>query len=364
MPAFAHAAVLVASAALAGPADRLLEEHRAAADRPGVTAAVVVDGELRWSGASGYADLESERELSTSTPLYIGSLSKVFTALLALSLVEDETLGLDSRYEVGAAAGADLRQLLSHASGLPREGNFGYWFNARFPDGDALDTYLESFAPPDPLSGEYRYSNIGYAVIGRLAETTTGKPYAALLEERVLRPLKATATGTGNPPVSLAIGYTPPDKLLPNENRPFAGVGGAVGNRHTRNYHSARAMTPAFGIYSTADDMARLLMALTRAQASAPLASLQNRLFATQPSGWGLGIGISRIDGRRVASHGGWFAAQRSTLIVDPEAGFGVVVLTNSDDGNPGDLARALLRLARESASAEAADASRPDVIR
>jgi len=338
----------VAAGALSSQADDAVQAHRDALDLPGVAAVVVVDDELRYAGAAGVADLQSGRELTADTPLYAGSLSKLFTAILVLNAVERGELTLDASPDSGGAVdAANLRNLLTHNSGLPREGEFGYWFSGEFPDGDKLESYLREVNLNSAPGTTFSYSNIGYATLGLLLERTLEDSYGDLLSERVLGPLNLTASRTGAPAADLSRGYTPTGRLVPSDERPFAGVGAQVKGRRLREYHHARAMTPAFGVQTSARDLGKLavfLMDETHAEVLSP--ELRRQIMTPQASGWGLGLGVDETDGRRVAKHGGWFAAHRSQLIVDPAAGIAVVVLANSDDGRPGRLANRLYEFA------------------
>ena len=64
-----------------------------------------------------------------------------------------------------------VTQLLTHSSGLVREGNFGYWFNTNFPDRDQLSQFLDSTTLRTSPGSEVRYSNIGFAALGLAVES-------------------------------------------------------------------------------------------------------------------------------------------------------------------------------------------------
>ena len=323
--------------------------HRASRDLPGVSAAVVRDDGLAWAGAVGVADLETGSPLSADTPLYAGSLSKVFTAVLALNMVEGGELALDSRPAFRSAADrATVHTLLTHTSGLPREGDFDYWFSGEFPGRDELMAYLGDVALRSQPGDRQRYSNIGYATLGLMLERRTRKSFVQLLQERVLTPLDLSASGAPGPVAGLARGYTPPDRTLPGGDRKFAGVGAPAGDRRLREYHDAGAMTPAFGVYSSARDLGVLALFLLGTGGEDILSiDMRQRMLSRQVSDRGLGLGVEVVDGHTVARHSGWFAAHRSHLLLDAEAGIAVVVMTNSDDGAPGILAESLLGIAR-----------------
>ncbi|MGI9237647.1 MAG: serine hydrolase domain-containing protein [Woeseiaceae bacterium] len=326
----------------------VLDDYRKSHDIPGISAVVVRDDNVVFSGATGFADLKSATPMSADSVIYIGSVSKVLTAVLVLQLVEGGKLSLDNPAGGLGRAVDDppitVAHLLSHASGLRREGNFGYWFTADFPDGNSLQSYLERTTLRSSPGASLHYSNIGYAALGQIVEQVTEQSYGEALNDRVLKRLRMTASGGRGPAANPAMGYTPINRVLPSKARPFAGVGERVGQRHERSYHDARAMSPAFGAYSTANDMGKLASFLL-GQTDSKVLSRAGRaqLYEPQASGRGLGLRPSRLNGRSVARHDGWFAAHRTHLMLDTENSVGVVVLANGDNASPGDIAEALL---------------------
>ena len=343
--------IIAAMASTIAALQATLDEQREAQDVPGVSAVVVTQGEVLFAGASGLADLEQDVPMTPDTALYIGSVSKVLTAVLILQLVESGELSLD---EPVNGIGNDsqtpvlLWHLLAHASGLEREGDFGYWFSADFPTTAELAAYLSGAALRFAPGSDTRYSNIGYGALGLVASRALSQTYEQALRSQLLLPLGMTSSGTQWSGAEMANGYTPPGKRLPNEDRPFAGVGESVGDRHVRMYHDARAMSPAFGIYSTANDMGRLLgLLLDRDSDDILSATMRTRMRERHSSNRGLGLRLTSIDGREVARHDGWFAAHRSHLLLDYETGTGIVVLTNGDNAEPADIAEVLLQVTR-----------------
>lgn len=318
-------------------------------DVPGVSAVVGHRNEILFAGGSGVADIETTRAMTADTVLYAGSLSKVFTAVLTLRLVEENKIALADPVDgigsaaVGSRPDITVAHLLTHASGLEREGNFGYWFSADFPDATALATYLLNAELRTAPGTSLHYSNVGYASLGLVIERVTGRAYGDALRTGILEPLGMQSSGAPGPPANIATGYTPIGRVIPNEQRPFAGVGREVGNRNIREYHDARAMSPAFGVYTSAQDLGRLARFLLGDGGDDVLSQdMRKRMLTRQESGWGLGIKIGRLDGRPVARHEGWFAAHRSHLLLDVDGSISVVVLTNSDSASPADIAEAL----------------------
>ena len=324
----------------------ILDRLREGQEAPGVSAAVVREGEELFAGASGLADLESGRAMTADTSLYAGSLTKIFTAVLTLHLVEQGDLSLeDVVVRIGGSASRDevaitVFDLLTHTSGLEREGDFGYWFTADFPDERALADYLLRAELRELSGSSTLYSNVGYAALAPIIERASGEAYNEALHSRVLEPLGLTSTGAPGPGPDVATGYTPIGRVLPSEDRPFAGVGREVAGRHVREYHDAGAMAPAFGAYSSASDLGRLARFLLGNGGDDVLSSAARaRMLTAQASGRGLGLRVGRRNGRRAAWHDGWFAAHRSHLYLDLDARLGVVVLTNSDGADPYEIA-------------------------
>ncbi len=321
--------------------DRIIDDALRQQSIPGVSAIVIRDHRLVYSSGRGLADIESGRSMTERTVMYIGSLSKILTTVLALNQVEHGALAMTDTLD--RQPPITVLQLITHRSGLPREGEFDYWFSGRFPHAQTLADYLGR-APLDfEPSTRTRYSNIGFAALGSLVSEAAGQDFEALMRAGVLEPLGMNDSGARGPSSVVASAYSPPGRLIPDMQRPFAGVGEKVGQRHRRMYHDAGAMSPAFGAYSTASDMGQLLLFLLGQGGEDVLsAGMRARMFQPGPSNYGLGLRLDTIDGRRVARHGGWFAAYRSQLLLEPARGIGIVVLANSDSAAPDAIAEDL----------------------
>lgn len=347
-----YAALLLVTIAATNTSDMqsVLDQIREAQDVPGVSAVIVRQDKVLFAGASGVADIESGHRMTADTKLYMGSLSKVLTAVLTLQLVESSQLSLADRVTGIADETADdgasisVAHLLTHFSGLAREGDFNYWYTGEFPDANELTSYLTRTELRTLPGTELHYSNVGYAALGLLIERASQQSYGEALHTRVLKPLGMTSTGSPGPKDGMANGYTPTGRIIPNAERPFAGVGKRVGSRHIRMYHDAGAMSPAFGVYTSAHDLAKFAVFLLGYGGDSVLSSeLRHQMRRRQASGWGLGIKIQNYQGRTVARHDGWFAAHRSHLLLDMDNEIGVVILSNSDSATPGKIADALL---------------------
>ncbi|MEM7605258.1 MAG: serine hydrolase domain-containing protein [Myxococcota bacterium] len=326
---------------------------------PGVAAAVIVR-DLRWQGAAGFANLETRRAMSATTPVYIGSVSKPLTAALALLLAEEGRLSADSRlvdllpgWSFGAEGDAmALRHLLTHTAGLPREGH-PYWFTGVFPQAGDLRRIASAGLQSAP-GAEWQYSNLGYALIGQTLMRAGRGTYAELLRSRLCAPLGLANTGVGQP-ADLARAYTAPGRRTGRGGQDFAGHGARVGERFERVYHGAQAMTPAFGVHSTARDLGTFLSALladAAAEARSPLRAINASMFTVQHpfddgGGWTFGLRATSDAHGAYLRHNGWFAAYRSHVQLRPDRGTAVAVVANADDSQPEAIGAALFEVVR-----------------
>lgn len=169
---------------------------RDAARVPALSAAVGRGGDVVWAGAVGAPALAD----AGPTPQHafrIGSITKPMLAVAVLRLVEEGKVALHD--PVGAhlpdapAADATIAELLSHTSGLPAEPAGPWWERA---GGSTWEQIVASRLPRLVAPGtRYHYSNVGYAVLGRLVEVARGRAWDEVLRDELWDPLGMTATG-------------------------------------------------------------------------------------------------------------------------------------------------------------------------
>lgn len=178
--------------------ERVLEKDRGI----GIMAAVYRKGKLVWSGTSGYADLEAKIKMQKSHRLRIGSVSKPFTAILALKLFEKGKLDLDKPIEgIGNLPGITPRLLGSHLSGIRHydfsnllEANNVYYFSSLE---ESLNIYEKELVVAKPNT-KFLYSSIGYNVLGIAIEKNTKTTFAEALSNEITKPLGLRNTLTDN----------------------------------------------------------------------------------------------------------------------------------------------------------------------
>lgn len=184
--------------------DKLLTRYHQLEQFNGV-ALISYKGKVLLKKGYGKANFEWDINHTVEGKFKIASITKQFTAMLILQLVEQKKLKLDEKlikyypsYRTDIGSKITIRQLLNHTSGL---GNFfhldGYKaVEARNPN--TLDEFISKFCSEDlnfEPGTQFRYSNAGYTILGKVIEQVTGKPYSEVLTAQILKPLNMNNSG-------------------------------------------------------------------------------------------------------------------------------------------------------------------------
>ena len=201
-----------------------LEAQRAYDQIPGVSAAIVVDQQVLWSGGFGQADLASGRPASADTIYSICSISKLFTSVAVMRQRDAGKLRLDDPVSMhlpwfalkrteGEGA-VTIEGLLTHASGLPRESDYPYWSapDFAFPTHDQIVARISQQDALYTPETHFQYSNLGLTLAGEVVAKTSGMSYADYVRANILGPLGLTSTTPEMPDnqrgARLATGYS------------------------------------------------------------------------------------------------------------------------------------------------------------
>ncbi|PTY00150.1 serine hydrolase [Opitutus sp. ER46] len=323
--------LLVATLAAAKPpADLQAKVDAFAAGGPGGVAVAWIDRDGVTFATAGQFAADDARPITPDTVFEIGSVTKVFTAIL---LAESERQGKVSRQDPAAkyllppddAAQAALAKitllsLTTHTSGLPR-------LSSNFTTGHTADPYagydraalveaLRRDGPGAPAGAKLAYSNFGVAVLGEALAAAWGQPYAQVLRAQVLEPmgLKTTTLGLAGEPA-------PTDFAPPHEH----GRRGAP--------WTFEAYAPAGALRSTARDLAAFVaacagLAETPLRAAIDATLVPQRVNADSGEKIGLGWFVVPAEGRTVFSHGGRTGGTQAFVAFERPAGRGVVLLS------------------------------------
>ena len=315
---------------------------------PGVAVGVVADQELVWSRGFGFADIATARPMSPDTKFRMASHSKLFTATAIMQLREQGKIRLDdpvSKYlpwfQVKSAAPDDppitIEHLLTHSSGLPREAG-SHWTTREFPTQEELRDLIPERQAPFSPEVRWKYSNLAYSIAGMVVEAVSGQPWADYLQANIFDPLGMTSSSVDQAAEGLATGY---------------GVRTPDGPRETIGFVDARGMASATGLTSTVEDMARFVSAQFRngQGGGRPIlraASLREMhrvrmLENTWTRGQGIGFSVQRRDGTLYIGHGGGYPGYTTNTTIQLDSKVGVIVLTNTNDSNPSQIAEQLM---------------------
>lgn len=322
--------------------DRLaaeIDRNRVDLHVPGAALAIVRGDKVIFARGFGFADVEKQTAMTPSTPLFIGSATKAFTATLIGMLVDEGRMRWDDAVEThlpefrlavrGTSADdrATIRDILGHRTGFARSDLL--WASGALSSDEILRraSSVEAFAP---FRQRFHYNNVHYLAAGRAAATAAGTSWDALVTARILSPLGMSDTRTSMREAwkdpRMARGY-----LWDEARNEFQLLSAETLN--------VEAIAPAGAISSTALDMAAWLRFLLRNGLADGRALISREALATTwttqipvgpNAGYGMGWFVRTWQGQRLIEHGGaipGFSAQVGLL---PDSDLGFVFLTNT----------------------------------
>lgn len=309
---------------------------------PSFVGAVARGGGMVWSGSRSCVDGHAP---DADTQYRIGSITKVFTAVLVLRLRDEGLLGLDDPLEKhlpGTGVGeATVAQLLGHTAGLAAETPSPWWERTPGSTRPAIPDVLGDAPVLHPAGRSFHYSNPGYTLLGSLVEAVRGMSWEEALRTEVLEPLGLDRTTVG-PVAPHASGWAVhpwADVMLPEPSEDLG------------------VMAPAGQLWSTAADLCRFGLFLAegddRVLSAATVAEM--RVPVGPPAvgdpqmGYGLGLQVAHKEGGTLIGHGGSLPGFVAGIWVDVEEGLVGVALANATSGPAtGVVAADLVRIVAE----------------
>lgn len=315
----------------------LLDEQVKQQDILGMVMAVrLADGTVIW-GTSGYVNPSGNELWSANTPSLIGSITKTFTAVVVMQLVEEGKLTLDDTVntwfpEQPNGDKITIRMLLSHTSGLadyqklfeldPEK------FTSDWTPEELIAEANKAGTLGKPGSSTAHYSSTNYIMLGRIIEKVTGNSWEHEIESRIIQPLGLNSTvlmeadiwNKGMVPVYIKTS----DGYLSLLDHPFY------------SQVSASAAWAAAGIGSSVSD----LMTFASALFDGRLVSKETLDLMSQPVGieggtaWGFGGGPIMVGGHNSFAMGGDSVGYHAFFIGTLDSKFIVTALVNTDEGN------------------------------
>lgn len=319
-----------------------LAERMKALHIPAVSIAVFDDYRIVWAEAYGIADTSTQQPLSERTLFQAGSISKSVNALAVLRAVADGKLDLDAPVnqqlrswklpdnELTRDSPVTLRRLLSHTAGTTVHGFPGYAVGTPVPTlVEVLDGKPPANTPAVRVDlrpgSQFRYSGGGTSITQLVLVDTLGAPYPEILRDRVLDPIGMVDSTFAQP--------LPPGRLAQAAAGHRSDGTVVPGKRHTYPEMAAA------GLWTTPTDLCRFFLELTLALAGRSNViprelALQMTTEVDAKEHVGLGVFLDVEDGAPVRfGHGGADEGFQAHAKASLAGGYGLVVMTNSDNG-------------------------------
>ncbi|MEO5822389.1 MAG: serine hydrolase domain-containing protein, partial [Vicinamibacteraceae bacterium] len=346
-------------AAVLAEVDRVMEAYRLDSHIPGMVWGIVRDGRLVHVKGAGIQDADAKRPVTPETLFRIASMTKAFTALSILKLRDDGKLSLDApvetyvpelkswRYPTEDAPKIRVRDLLTHTAGFVTDDP---WGDRQTPMPEAEFTRLLAEGVPFTRAPglAMEYSNLGYALLGRIVANVSGQAYADFVRGLVFTPLGMASTGydvQASPADRRALGYRWEDDAWKLEPTMAHGAFGAMGGIQTSATDYAKWIAFLLSGWPARDgaETGPVRRSSVRELATgANFANLRVRGGATGPgacrlaSTYAMGfIAAADCDLGLTLSHGGGYPGYGSHVLLLPDYGVGIFAFANRTYAGP-----------------------------
>jgi len=329
--------------------ERIIKEKKKQHGIASVSVAIIFRDEVIYNKAFGMADKENNRIATTESVYPIGSITKVFTTVMMMKLIEEGKVNPDdylSEYistyqpksEYKPHPQTTLRQLASHTSGLPRDAGVNFKMNfsmanwilsgGRVPlewyvtKRELINSIPEIELEYRPSAGKH-YSNLGFQLLGIALERASGENYVEYVKEKIFKPLKMRS-------------MTFDTKLIPENNKTsgYVLLSSQSGILKAPEWELGSALYSG-GIYSKASDLARFLTIWfdMNKNRSENLLTKESLELMSPPGSQGdtyLGWGKGWIEGHSTLTHSGGHIGYIANATIVPDINLGVVVMCNT----------------------------------
>ena len=327
--------------------EKYIEQARVDWNVPGMSVAIVKDGEIISNRGYGYLKEGEQKKVDENSLFAIASNTKAFVATSLGVLHQEGKLNLNDEvqlylpefklYNAFASSEATVKDLLCHRLGLGTFSGDVIWYKSDFSSTELLEKI--QFVPQKySFRGGYGYSNLMFITAGEVIRVASGLSWEEFVKRRFFIPLGMSRTITSTNDLGRMGNFAIPHKPVEDKNIPIDWV----------NWDN---MGAAGGIISSSSDMANwLLFQLNNGIWESDTIldpSIQNILWTphnnhtvslkakernpgTNFSSYGLGWGVSDYYGNRMITHGGGYDGMYSQVAMIPEQNLGIVILTNS----------------------------------
>ena len=333
--------------------DRLFADFQRDAPAPGLVYGIVANGRLVHVKAIGHQDIVHKRPVTPDSLFRIASMTKAFTALSILKLRDDGKLSLDAlaetyvpemrdwRYPTSDSPRIRVRDLLNHTAGFVTDDPWGDR-QQTLPEAEFSALLREGVAFSRPPGTAMEYSNLGYALLGRIVANVSGMPYARYVEQTLLTPLGMASSGyevTKAPLEQRAIGYLWDDGAWTQEPTMVHGAFGAMGGLQTSANDYGKYVAWLLSAWPARDgpQAGPLPRATVRELAQGSnFVSARTRAGKTgagacrQAAAYGMGMNAAvDCDLGATLNHGGGYPGYGSHVLLLTDHGIGIFAFTN-----------------------------------
>ena len=308
---------------------------------PALSIVLVDDQEIVWASGFGSADRERNVTADANTVYRVGSVSKLFTDIGVMRLVERGELDLDAPIEKYVpdfkptnpfGKPITLRRLMCHRAGLVREPPAGNYFDPTEPSLAETIASLNTTELVYEPGTRTKYSNAGIGLVGYVLEKKSGRPFAQYIQKEVLDPLAMSSSAFDTTPLvrqrlAKAFMWTYDGRVFPVPRFRFG-------------------MDPCGGLYSSVNELGQFLRVLLAGGRCGDVQVLRpetlEMMWTPQeqtggkkgPREFGIGFALSKLDGHRRVGHGGAVYGFATELAALPEEKLGVAVVNTMDAAN------------------------------
>ena len=303
-------------------------------NQPGIALSIIEKGETIYSKQIGLAEMEYGNSITDSTAFHIASVSKQFTAFLAVLLEKEGKFSMNDDirkylpelkqlpYKI------TLRQLANHTHGLPNLFELaqlkGIDIGDRMSHKEVVQMLLSIKQVNFKAGEKYEYNNTGFVLLAEIIERVMGKPFQEILKDRIFIPL-----GMKN---SIAVDNS--SLIIKNKAYSYR-----LNNGKYENYPFNIMANGSSGISTTINDLSKWAFNFQYPNSAQREIFQEMQKRTTLNSGeiihYGLGLEFKNYKGLDLVFHGGGDAAYRSYILHVPKYQFSVIILGNSNDFAP-----------------------------
>ena len=323
--------------------DNALDEIYQRWELPGLAVGIVEQGEISHLKTTGVQNLDTNSPVTADSLFCLASVAKAFVASAVMRLVEDGLVSLDHPIQEylpyfkltdERASQINLRQILSHTSGMPDMEEMDYirfWKKPEI-DAGAAERYVRGLADLElvyPPGEQFLYSNIAYNVVGDLIAKVSGMPFETFMRQHILIPAgmpDSTFLLEEVPPGRLAVPHLRAPELMATPTYPFHRADGPSSNLHASILDMCR-----WGVFCLNKGKANGQLVLQPASFETMWAPVIERTWPPLYQSMGLAWNQGSFQGHQTISHGGGGAGINAFLLLLPGLNRAAVMLCNAE---------------------------------